>query len=233
MKMKLCGLIGIILSILVLIYFETTIYKLISIIGININNYSNIAKLSINIIIKLLMCFMIFLIYKKDFKSRKRSNDNLLKVLLQFIVILISVVIGMYLFNYVINFLGDIFNINVLKHEFYNIFNKKLDIYLIIKIISDYIIIPFLYCSVIILSIDKLFKRNNTCILLTGVLASIVNAISLSGTLGFVIINSLYTFLLFSILMFIYKKHYNIYFIISLYSFYLISSNFIISYLGW
>ena len=233
MKKKLCGLIGIVSSILVLMYFETTIYKVINIIGINIFNYSNIVQMSINIAIKLLMCFTIFLIYKKDFKSRSRSNENLIKVLLHFIIILLSVVIGMYLFNYVIEFLGDIFNINLLKYDFYNIFNKKLDIYLIITIISDYIIVPFLYCSVIILSIDKLFKRTNTCILLTGVLASIINAVSLSGTLGFVIINSLNIFLLFSIFMFIYKKHYNIYFIICLYSFYLISSNFIISYLGW
>ena len=102
-----------------------------------------------------------------------------------------------------------------------------------IKIINDYIINPYLYCTIIILSADKLTRRTDTCIVLSGLLASIIYALSLSGTLGFVIINSLNMFLLFGILAFIYKKHFSIYFVITLYSFYLISNIFILNYIGW
>ena len=233
MNKKLSGLIGIILSILLLMYFEEYTYKIIGILGINIYNYSNIVQVILNIIIKLIMCFLIYIIYKKDFKSRRRTNDNLIKNLLVFVVSLVSIVIGMYLFNYVINFIGDIFNISIIENSFYNIFNKTLDINLIIKIITDYIITPFLYCSVIILSVDKLVRSTNTSIIMSGVIASIIYSGHLNGTLGFVIVNSLNMFLLFSIFMYIYKKNYSIYFVITLYSFYLISNVFILNYLGW
>lgn len=233
MNKKLSGLIGIILSILLLMYFEEYTYKIIGILGINIYNYSNIVQVIINVILKLIMCFLIYIIYKKDFKSRRRTNDNLIKNLLVFVVSLVSIVIGMYLFNYVINFIGDIFNISIIENSFYNIFNKTLDINLIIKIITDYIITPFLYCSVIILSVDKLVRSTNTSIIMSGVIASIIYSGHLNGTLGFVIVNSLNMFLLFAIFMYIYKKNYSIYFVITLYSFYLISNVFILNYLGW
>lgn len=232
MNKKLSGILGIILSIVVLVYFEGFAYKLLGLIGLNISNYSNTVKIVIDLIIKLIMCFIVYIIYKKDFRSR-RGNDNIFKTLLVFIVSLVSIVVGMYLFSYVVNFIGDIFSVKVLDTNFYNIFDKKLDFALVVKIISDYIINPYLYCSIIILSVDKFAKRTNTCIILSGLLASIIHALSLSGTLGFVIVNSLSMFLLFGILAFIYRKHFSIYFIISLYSFYLISNIFILNYIGW
>lgn len=232
MKKKLSGLLNIILSIIVVVYFESLAYKILNLIGININNYSNIIRMIINLLIKLIMCFIIYIIFKREHRGR-RGNDNLIKTIFVFVICLISVVVGMYLFGYVVNFIGDIFNIEVIESNFYNIFNKRLNFALIIKIINDYVINPYLYCTIIILSADKLTRRTDTCIVLSGLLASIIYALSLSGTLGFVIINSLNMFLLFSILTFIYKKHFSIYFIITLYGFYLISNMFILNYIGW
>lgn len=232
MKKKLSGLLNIILSIIVVVYFESLAYKILNLIGININNYSNIIRMIINLLIKLIMCFIIYIIFKREHRGR-RGNDNLIKTIFVFVICLISVVVGMYLFGYVVNFIGDIFNIEVIESNFYNIFNKRLNFALIIKIINDYVINPYLYCTIIILSADKLTRRTDTCIVLSGLLAGIIYALSLSGTLGFVIINSLNMFLLFSILTFIYKKHFSIYFIITLYGFYLISNMFILNYIGW
>ena len=232
MNKKLIGLIGIALSIILLVYFETFMYKVFGLIGLNISNYSNLVQILINLGIKLIMCFIIYLLFKKDFRSR-RNREGVLKTLLVFVVSLVSLVLGMYLFEYVIKFLGDIFNVKVLENNFYNIFNKKLDIHLIVKIVSDYLIVPYLYCSIIILSIDKLFRRETSSVIMSGILASIIHALSLSGTLGFVIINSLSIFILFGVFAFLFKKHYSIWFIIVLYSIYLVSNLFIINYLGW
>ena len=121
----------------------------------------------------------------------------------------------------------------MLENNFYNIFDKNLNFELVVKIISDYIVIPYLYCSIIILSVDKFARRTDTCIILSGVLASVIHALTLSGTLGFVIVNSLSMFVLFGILAFIYRKRFSIYFIIALYSFYLISNVFVLNYIGW
>lgn len=232
MNKKIVGLIGIILASLVLIYFESTFYKVIGVIGINLSNYSNLIRNIIDLVVKLIMCFLIYFIYKKDFRKRHSSN-NIFKTLLFFIIYLIALVLGMHLFKYVINFIGDIFSTNIIEISFYNIFNKTLNFSLISKIIIDYIFIPYLYCSVILLSADKLCRRNDIFYILSGILASIIYSFSLSGTLLYVIINSLYIFILFILLSIIYKRVNNIWFIILLYGFYLMSNSLIINYLGW
>ena len=147
MNKKLSGIIGIILSVILLVYFETYAYRLLSLLRFNINNYSNVVRMIIDIVIKLVMCSIIFILYKKDFKRSKRDS-NIFKSILIMIISLIGLVFVMYLFNYVINYLGDIFKVKIIHNSFYNIFDKRLDIYLIIKIIKDYMITPFLYCSI-------------------------------------------------------------------------------------
>lgn len=233
MKKMLLGFLCVCLSIIVLMYFESFLYEVLNLLKINIYNYSYTVQIIINLIIKLSMCFLIYYIYKKDFRSRRRTNDGLIKKLLVFCVSLICLVVGIYLFKYIVKFIADLFDVAIIENEFYNIFNKKLDFNLIVKIINDYIIVPYLWCSVVIFGTDKLIRHNNACIIFSGIVASIISAFSITGTLGFVIINSLPIFLLFAILMYIYKKNYSIYFIISLYSFYLISNVFILNYLGW
>jgi len=232
MNKKLVGIIGTLLSIIILIYFESTMYKIINIVGIDLNSFSTLVNIIVNLVIKVLMCLLIYFIYKKDLKKRY-SNNNLIRDGLFLVIYLICLVIIMYIFRYVISFLGDIFDISIIKEEYYNIFNKTLDVSLVIKIISDYLIIPFLYCSIILLGCNKLCKHNNTFILFSGIISSIVYAFSLSGTLGYVIINSLYIFVLFGILAFIYKRENSIWMSILLYGLYLISNNIIINYLGW
>ena len=203
MNKKLSGIIGIILSILLLVYFEPYTYKLLSLLNINIYNYSNTVRMIIDIVIKLVMCFIIYLLYKKDFKH-SRKDSNIFKNVLIMLVSLICLV-----------------------------FDKKLDIYLVIKIIKDYIITPFIYCSIILLSVDKICRRNDTFILLSGLLASICHALTLSGTLTYVIINSLSTFILFIILSLLYRKSNSIWFSIVLYGLYLVSNIIILKYIGW
>lgn len=232
MNKKLSGILGIIFSIILLVYFEGFVYKIIGLIGININNYSYIVRTIVDLAIKLFMCFLIYLIYKRDFRHN-RSKGNIFKSIGLLIVGVILLTGIMYLFRYVVNFLGDIFDVKVLGEEFYNIFNKTLDFDLVVKILISYVFIPFLYCPVIILSVDKFARRNDTFLVFSGLLASIIHALSLHGTLLFVIINSLSTFLLFSILAFLYRKENSIWFTIAMYSFYLISNVLLINYFGW
>lgn len=231
MNKKLVGLFGIVLSVILLVYFESFVYRVLGLV-IDVTKYSNMIQVLINLGIKLIMCFLVYLLFKKDFRSR-RTREGFIKTLVVFCISLVGIVVGMYLFDYVVKFLGDIFNVSVLNNDFYNIFDKKLDFSLVVKIVTDYLITPYLYCSIIILSIDKLIRRESTTIIFSGVLASVIHALSLSGTLGYVIVNSLSTFLLFGSLTFLYKKNYSIWVIILLYSAYLISNVFIINYIGW
>ncbi len=232
MNKKLSGILGIILSIIILVYFEPFVYKILGLLELNIGNYPATTQAIINILIKLAMCFVVYLLFKKDFRKRN-GLGNIFKSLLMFIVYLLVLIVSIYLFGYVIRFIADIFDVSVLSRSYYDIFKDTLNFNLIVKIIIDYMIEPFLYCSIIMLSIDKLCKRNSTFIILTGLLAGIINALSIGGTLAYAIVNSLTTFLLFSLLAFTYKKENNIWFVIILYGIYLISNVFIFNYLGW
>jgi len=232
MNRKLTGFIGTLLSVIVLIYFENTIYKIINVIGVDLNNFSSLVNIIVNIVIKIIMCILIYFIYKKDLKKRY-SNNNIIRDTLFIVIYLICLVLIMCIFKYIITFIGDIFNINIIKEEYYNIFNKTLDINLVIELISNYVIKPFLYCTIILLGSNRLCKHNNTFIIFSGIVASIVYAFTINGTLGYVILNSLYMFMLFSILAFIYKRENSIWMSIILYGLYLISNNIIINYLGW
>ena len=233
MSRKLKAFIGIILSIIVLIFFEEYVYKFFYLIGVNISGLSYILQLIISFAIKLIMCFIIYLLFKKDFRKRK-STFNLIKDTFLFIILLIVITLVMYVFNrYIVTYIGDIFNVKVLGIDFYNIFNKTISLELILKIIINYIFNPFLYCTVIILNADKLCSRNDTFMLVSGLIALIVNCLIIRGTVGFAIINSLGMLLMFSILAYLKRKINNIWFVIILYSLYLVSSMFIINYFGW
>ena len=233
MSRKLKGILGIIFSIIILIFTEGYIYQFISMLGINISSYSNIIQLIINLVIKFVVCILISMIFKKELR-KKKDSFNLIKSILVFAISLIALVLIMFVFNkYVVTFIGDIFNIGIRYDDFYNIFNKNINLELIIKIIKDYIMIPYLYCTVIILSSNKLCDRNNTFRLLSGLIALLVNALIIRGTVGYAIINSLSMFLMFYILAFLYRKENNIWFSIILYSLYLILNVFIMNYFGW
>ena len=63
MNKKVSGIIGIILSIILLVYFESFFYKVLGLLNININNFSSIIKTIIDIGIKLVMCFLVYLMF--------------------------------------------------------------------------------------------------------------------------------------------------------------------------
>ena len=148
MNKKVSGIIGIILSFILLVYFESFFYKVLGLLNININNFSSIIRTIIDIGIKLVMCFLVYLIYKKDFR-RSRSKNNIFKSILMLIVFVVVLTGIMYLNRYVVNYLGDIFNVKVLGSDYYNIFNKTLTFDLVVKIIIDYFIVPYLYFNTI------------------------------------------------------------------------------------
>ena len=231
MNKKLSGIFSVLLSVLVLVFFESLVYKVFNIVGFNINNYSNLLVTIINLSIKIMMCIIIYFIYKRDFR-RNRSSNNVFKMLLFLIIGVILLTFVMYLFNYVIKYIASMFKVDIINDTFYNIFDKKLDTNLILKIISDYVIIPFLYVSTVILSIDKLTRRKDTFMLFSGLLAGVIYALSLNGTLLFVTFNSLGIFILFCIFALCYRKINSIWFVIFLYSIYLISNVLILNYLG-
>ena len=231
MNKKFSSLLYIVISLLIIAFFEPTIYKILKLINIEVSSLSTIIQLIISISIKVIMAIIIFILNKKDLKRLKRNN-NVFHMILYLVVGLVGMTLITYFSNYLFKQLSDIFGTKYITYDFYNIFNKKIDIYLILRIINDYILYPYLYVSVVLLVADKITRRTDTFILFSGILAGVIYALSLNGTIIFLIINSLTIFIIFLLIAFLYKKVGSIWFSILLYSFYLITYLFILEYLG-
>ena len=231
MNKKIGTILKLLISILILLFFEIGVFKVFDLTRVDVNKFSNTVINIIKVSIKLVMSIIIYFLYKKDFHKRK-TNKNIFKNIILLIISLIIITVIMSLFDYITTYLCDVFKINKLNITTYNIFNKKINLDLIINFFSDYVFIPFIYISTIILGVSKVIKRSDIYILLSGLVALILYGLNLDGTVLFIILNSLNVFLLFGILAFLYKRFNNIWYIITLYSLYLLSGNIIINYLG-
>ena len=79
MNKKISAIIGIVLSITILIYFEDLVYIGLDKIGVNVSNLNSLLKTIINISIKLFMCFFVYFVYKKDLKRKYSQGRSFLQ----------------------------------------------------------------------------------------------------------------------------------------------------------
>ena len=231
MSKKIGEILKLIISIILLLFFDIACYKLFNLVGVNINSFSNFVKSIIDLVIKLVISIILFILYKKDLKKR-RVNNNILKNILLSVISVFVIAIFIALYDYILTYLCNTFKVDKYIMEQLNIFNKTISIDLILVIIKNYILIPFIYIITIVLGLSKIIRNDNSYILLTGILASILYSLSLNGTILFLVLNSSSIFLLFCLLAFLYKKFNNIWYIVFIYILYLLSNNIIISYLG-
>jgi hypothetical protein len=168
------------------------------------------------------MALCIYIIYKDDLKSgfnrfKHKFGRNILYAIIYFLIIFISLIIV----NYVCKVLASSFKLNYQEIGYLNIFNKTLNLDLLIVIIRDTIIIPFIMVSIFTLGVDNLFV-SKVSIFFSGLLAGIYNAYIIGGSIPNMIINSVPIFALFMLLTIIYRRNNNIAFSIFTYIIYML-----------
>ena len=231
MGKKFKDLLIVLITILLVLFFQKYVYYFINLIGINVNNLNDTINYLINFGIKLILSIIIFFLNKSKF-IRVRRNKNILVRLLILFVSLIAITFLMYGLKYVVKYIADIFKVELLVDNYYDIFHQKLTIDLLINIVSYYLLTPFICVSAIILSSERLNSKTRYYIILSGILSLVVYGYGMSGSLLFILINLLKTVILYCILSIIYKKVDSIWATIALYSLYLISYLEILKYFG-
>lgn len=216
MKDFAVNLIRLLLSFIILLFSEEYFYKFLSLFKINIS------KTFTSIILYIIISFFIYLIYKPELKSefkkfKRKLMSNMVYAFVAFLIIFVTMLVS----NYILSVIAKSFYISYNSISFYNIFNKPFNLDLIIEILKNIILIPYLKVTIFDLGVNRLFSYSGS-ILASGLAAALYNAYLIKGTIGYMIVNSSLTFILFMLLALIYRKNNNIVTSIVTYSIYML-----------
>lgn len=216
MKDFAVNLIRLLLSFIILLFSEEYFYKFLSLFKINIS------KTFTSIILYIIISFFIYLIYKPELKSefkkfKRKLMSNMVYAFVAFLIIFITMLVS----NYILSVIAKSFYISYNSISFYNIFNKPFNLDLIIEILKNIILIPYLKVTIFDLGVNRLFSYSGS-IFASGLAAALYNAYLIKGTIGYMIVNSSLTFILFMLLALIYRKNNNIVTSIVTYSIYML-----------
>lgn len=216
MKDFAVNLIRLLLSFIILLLSEEYFYKFLSLFKINIS------KTFTSIILYVLISFFIYLIYKPELKSefkkfKRKFMSNIVYAFVAFLIIFVTMLVS----NYILSVIAKSFYINYNGISFYNIFNKPFNLDLILEFLKNIILIPYLKVTIFDLGVNRLFSYSGS-IFASGLAAALYNAYLIKGSIGYMIVNSSLTFILFMLLALIYRKNNNIVTSIVTYSIYIL-----------
>lgn len=227
MKDFAVNLIRLLLSFIILLFSEEYFYKFLSLFKINIS------KTFTSIILYIIISFFIYLIYKPELKSefkkfKRKLMSNMVYAFVAFLIIFVTMLVS----NYILSVIAKSFYISYNSISFYNIFNKPFNLDLIIEILKNIILIPYLKVTIFDLGVNRLFSYSGS-IFASGLAAALYNAYLIKGTIGYIIVNSSLTFILFMLLALIYRKKNNIVTSIVTYSIYMLLASVLYSSIMW
>ena len=216
MKDFAVNLIRLLLSFIILLFSEEYFYKFLSLFKINIS------KSFTSIILYVLISFFIYLSYKPELKSefkkfKRKFMSNIVYAFVAFLIIFVTMLVS----NYILSVIAKSFYINYNGISFYNIFNKPFNLDLILEFLKNIILIPYLKVTIFDLGVNRLFSYSGS-IFASGLAAALYNAYLIKGSIGYMIVNSSLTFILFMLLALIYRKNNNIVTSIVTYSIYIL-----------
>ena len=227
MKDFAVNLIRLLLSFIILLFSEEYFYKFLSLFKINIS------KTFTSIILYIIISFFIYLIYKPELRSefkkfKRKLMSNMVYAFVAFLIIFVTMLVS----NYILSVIAKSFYISYNSISFYNIFNKPFNLDLIIEILKNIILIPYLKVTIFDLGVNRLFSYSGS-IFASGLAAALYNAYLIKGTIGYMIVNSSLTFILFMLLALIYRKNNNIVTSIVTYSIYMLLASVLYSSIMW
>lgn len=227
MKDFTVNLIRLLLSFIILLFSEEYFYKFLSLFKINIS------KTFTSIILYVLISFFIYLIYKPELKSefkkfKRKFMSNIVYAFVAFLIIFVTMLVS----NYILSVIAKSFYINYNGISFYNIFNKPFNLDLILEFLKNIILIPYLKVTIFDLGVNRLFSYSGS-IFASGLAAALYNAYLIKGSIGYMIVNSSLTFILFMLLALIYRKNNNIVTSIVTYSIYILLASVLYSNIMW
>lgn len=234
MKDKIIYFIEFIIGLVVLVCFQDYALNVISNFGVNLSNYSENYVMIITILIQVALCAMLYFIYKNSIKQNGHSfKIHFLKNLLYTILILAVMTVVMNISAFFIKYIANMFGITIIEKAKFNIMQNELSLKYIVELIKFAVLIPFSSVVVYVLGSERLFRKNGTKILMSGLIWALVESLNFTPNLLNMFFNVLPTFILGVFLSYIYSRNKNIWYPIIIFGLYLLFSPLLIGYLGW
>lgn len=234
MKDKIICFIEFIIGILILVCFQDYALNVIGNFGINLNNYSENIVMIVMVLIQVILCAILYFIYKNSIKQNGHSfKIHFLKNLLYSILILAVMTVVMNIGDFFIKYIANMFGVSIVEKAKFNVMQSELSLNYIIDLIKFAILIPFSTVVVYILGTERLFKKNGTKIIMSGLIWALVESLNFTPNLLNIFFNVLPTFMLGVFLSYIYSRNKNIWYPIIIFGLYLLFSPLLIGYLGW
>ena len=234
MKDKIICFIEFIIGLVVLVCFQDYALNVISNFGVNLSNYSENYVMIITILIQVALCAMLYFIYKNSIKQNGHSfKIHFLKNLLYSILMLAVMTVVMNISAFFIKYIANMFGITIIEKAKFNIMQNELSLKYIVELIKFAVLIPFSSIVVYVLGSERLFRKNGTKILMSGLIWALVESLNFTPNLLNMFFNVLPTFILGVFLSYIYSRNKNIWYPIIIFGLYLLFSPLLIGYLGW
>jgi len=234
MKDKIIYFLEFAVSLAILLFFQEYTLNVLGNFGIDLNRFSSEVITLIIFGIQVLLCVILYFIYKSSIKQNGHSfKIHLLKNLLYTLLILAVMTVVMNIAIYFIKYIANMFGVTLIEKEFFNVIQNTISIDYIVNLIKYAVLIPFSYVVVYVLGIERLFRKNGVKILMSGLIWAVVEAFNYSPSLINVFFNVLPTLILGVFLSYIYSRNKNIWYPIVIYGLYLLFSPLLIGYLGW
>ena len=221
-------------GLLILLFFQNYALNVLGNFGINLNNFSTNIVMIVFFLIQVLLCVILYFIYKGMIKQNGNAFKNhFLKNLLYSLLILAVMTVVMNIASYFINYVANMFGITVYEEIKFNILQTNISLEYILNLIKFAILIPFSSVVVYVLSVERLFRKSGVKIIMSGLIWSLIEAFNFTPNLLNMFFNVLSTFILGVFLSYIYSRNKNIWYPIVIYGLYLLFSPLLIGYLGW
>ena len=234
MKDKIIYFLEFIVSLLILLFFQKYTINVLNNFGINLNQFSDVVGILIMFGIQVLLCVILYFIYKGSIKQDGHSFKlHLLKNLLYTLLILAIMTVVMNIAIYFIKYIGNMFGVTLYEKEMFNVIENTISIDYVVNLLRYAFLIPFSYVSVYVLGVERLFRKNGVKILMGGLIWSVIESFNYTPEFLNLFFNVLPSFILGIFLSYIYSRNKNIWFPIVIYGLYLLFSPLLIGYLGW
>lgn len=234
MKDKIIYFLEFIVSLILLVFFQDYALNVVNNFGIDLSGYSSDVIKIVLFLIQVLLCIILYYIYKGSIKSRGREfKTNLLKNLLYSLLILAIMIVVMNIFNYFITYIANMFKVTIVEKEYFNVLSKDLSLNYVLDLFKYACLMPFSYCLVYILGSERLFKGNGVKIIMSGLIWAVIESFNYGPTILSCVFNALPTFILGVFLSYIYSRNKNICYPIVVYALYLVFSPLLMGYFSW
>lgn len=234
MRDKVICFIEFVVGLVILMFFQEYALNVLGNFGINLNNYSNDIVMIVIFVIQILLCAILYFIYKSSIKQNGHGFKNhFLKNLLYSILILAVMTVVMNIGIFFIKYIANMFGVSVVEKMKFNVLQSNLSLSYVLNLVKFAILIPFSSVVVYVLGVERLFRKSGTKIVMGGLIWAVVESLNWTPNLLNMLFNSLPTFILGLFLSYIYSRNKNIWYPIIIYGLYLLFSPLLIGYLGW